>query len=72
MSLWKRWFGKSEQQELVYLLRQKLAVEQRGCFSDRELDEKEYELSVLNRRIQTVKNLQFRLRTRAMLHQLRT
>ncbi|MCZ6874190.1 MAG: hypothetical protein O7G88_11805 [bacterium] len=71
MSLWKRCFGKSEQQGLAYLLRRKLTVEQRGCFSDRELDEKEYELTVLDRRIKAIKNLQFRLRTQAMLQQLR-
>ncbi len=63
MSLWKRCFGKSEQQEMAYLLHQKLTVEQRGCFSDRELEEKEYELTVLDRRIKAINNLQFRLHT---------
>ena len=35
-----------------------------GCFSDRVLDEKYYELEVLDRRISAVKSKRFYLRTR--------
>jgi len=49
--------------ELRQLLQQRQAVEQRGCFSDRELAEKDSELEQLDRRIKAIKNQQFRLRT---------
>ncbi len=48
--------------ELRRLEQQKQIIEQRGCFSDQELDEKDYELGVLDRRISAVKQEQFRLR----------
>ena len=49
--------------ELRQLLQQRQAVEQRGCFSDRELAEKDSALEQLDRRIKALKNRQFRLRT---------
>ena len=49
--------------ELRQLLQQRQAIEQRGCFSDRELEEKDLELEQLDRRIKALKNQQFRLRT---------
>jgi hypothetical protein len=49
--------------ELLQLLQQRQAVEQRGCFSDRELAAKDSELDQLDRRIKAIKNQQFRLRT---------
>lgn len=49
--------------ELRQLLQQRQALEQRGCFSDRELDEKDHELDRLDKRIKALKNQQFRLRT---------
>lgn len=49
--------------ELRQLLQQRQAVEQRGCFSDRELAEKDSELEQFDRRIQALKTQQFRLRT---------
>jgi hypothetical protein len=42
------------------LLRQRHTIEQRGCFSDQELDEKYCELAVIDRRIKAVKYSQFR------------
>jgi hypothetical protein len=53
--------------ELRQLLQQRQAIEQRGCFSDRELEEKDYELEELDRRIKVVKNQQFRLRTQGKI-----
>jgi chromosome segregation ATPase len=47
---------------LRQLLQQQQAVEQRGCFSDRELAEKDSELDQLEQRIKAIKNQQFRLR----------
>ncbi|GIX47585.1 MAG: hypothetical protein KatS3mg131_1796 [Candidatus Tectimicrobiota bacterium] len=49
--------------ELRQLLQQRQAVERRGCFSDRELAEKDLELERLDRRIKALKIQQFRLRT---------
>ncbi len=72
MSIWLRWFGKTEQQELQDLLRQKRNTEQRGCFSDRELEEKDYELEELDGRIKAVTNPQFRLRTQARVQPIGT
>ncbi|HEY7493702.1 MAG TPA: hypothetical protein VIH59_21655 [Candidatus Tectomicrobia bacterium] len=48
---------------LRQLMQQRQAVEQRGCFSDRELAAKDGELEQLDRRIKAVKNQQLRLRT---------
>ena len=53
--------------ELRQLLQQRQAIEQRGCFSDRELEEKDVELEELDRRIKVVKNQQFRLRTQGKI-----
>lgn len=49
--------------ELRQLLQQRQAIEQRGCFSDRELEQKDRDLKALDQRITAVKNQQFRLRT---------
>jgi hypothetical protein len=49
--------------ELRQLLQQRQAIELRGCFSDRELNEKDLELEQLEQRIKALKSLQFRLRT---------
>lgn len=49
--------------ELRQLLQQRQMVEQRGCFSDRELADKDGELEQFDRRIQALKTQQFRLRT---------
>jgi chromosome segregation ATPase len=49
--------------ELRHLQQQWQALEQRGCFSDRELDEKDRELEQLERHIKALKTQQFRLRT---------
>lgn len=49
--------------ELRQLLRQRQALEQRGCFSDRELEEKDRKLDQLDRHIKVLKTHQFRLRT---------
>jgi hypothetical protein len=49
--------------ELRHLLQQRQALELRGCFSDRELDEKDSALERLDQRIKVLKNQQFRLRT---------
>lgn len=83
MSIWQRWFGKivreetldenrqNESQlktELRHLQQQRLTIEQRGCFSDRELTEKDIELEEIDRRINAVKKQQFRLQTRAKLN----
>ena len=48
--------------ELRRLEHQRHTIEQRGCFSDRELDEKDLELERLDRRISAVKQEQFRVR----------
>jgi hypothetical protein len=53
--------------ELRQLLQQRQAIEQRGCFSDRELEEKDQELEELERRIKAIKNQQFRLRTQGKI-----
>ena len=50
--------------ELRRLEHQRHTIEQRGCFSDRELDLKDLELEGLDRRMGAVKSEQFRLRTR--------
>lgn len=49
--------------ELRQLLQQQQAVEQRGCFSDRELDAKDSELEQLEQRIKALKSQQFRLKS---------
>jgi hypothetical protein len=49
---------------LRHLLQQRQALEQRGCFSDRELEEKDRELEQFDRSIKALKTQQFRLRTR--------
>jgi hypothetical protein len=49
--------------ELRHLLQQRQVLEQRGCFSDRELEEKDRELDHLDRSIKALKTQQFRLRT---------
>lgn len=49
--------------ELRHLLQQREIIEQRGCFSDRELEIKEHELEDLDLRIKALKNQQMRLRT---------
>jgi hypothetical protein len=53
--------------ELRQLLQQRHGIEQRGCFSDRELEAKDLELEHLDRRIKTLKSQQFRLRTQGKL-----
>lgn len=83
MSIWQRWFAKIDQKETTYdnkqdegqlktelrhLQQQRLTIEQRGCFSDRELAEKDVELEEIDRRINAVKKEQFRLQTRAQLN----
>jgi hypothetical protein len=60
MAIWQRWFHKTEPRPLQHLLRQRHTIEQRGCFSDQELDEKYCELAVIDRRIKAVKYSQFR------------
>lgn len=82
MSIWRQWFGKSNQEEPPYdnkqdenqlktelrrLQQQRLTVEQHGCFSDRELAEKDLQLEAIDRRINAVKKQQFRLHTRVKL-----
>lgn len=49
--------------EMRQLFQQRQAVEQRGCFSDRELEAKDKALEQLDSRIKAVKNRHFRLRT---------
>lgn len=83
MSILGRWFGKIYREEVVdenrqnegqlktelrHLQQQRLTIEQRGCFSDRELAEKDVELEEIDRRINTVKKQQFHLQTRAKLN----
>ncbi|MGQ4808961.1 hypothetical protein NKDENANG_02356 [Candidatus Entotheonellaceae bacterium PAL068K] len=53
--------------ELRNLLQQRQILEQIGCFSDRELDEKDSQLEEFDRRIKRVKNQQFRLRTQGKI-----
>lgn len=53
--------------ELRQLFQQRQAIEQRGCFSDRELEEKDQELEEFDRRIRAIKNQQFRLRTQGKI-----
>jgi hypothetical protein len=48
--------------ELRHLQQQRQALEQRGCFSDRELADKDRALDQLDQNIQTLKRQQFRLR----------
>ncbi len=89
MSIWQRWFGKTEEQETIpderpvghpakhqegqlkaelrHLSQQRQVIEQRGCFSDRELAEKDLELEEFDRRINAVKKQQFRLSTQVKL-----
>ena len=50
---------------LRHLLQQRQVLEQRGCFSDRELEEKDRELDQLDRHIKALKTQQFRLRTQS-------
>jgi len=84
MSIWQQWFGKVDPEEdsyddkqgesqlkteLRHLHQQRLSIEQRGCFSDRELAEKDCQLEEIDRRINAVKKQQFRLHTRVRLHQ---
>ena len=83
MSIWQRWFGKIDPEEIPYgdkqgesqlktelrhLQQQRLTIEQRGCFSDRELAEKDFQLEEIDRRINAVKKQQFRLHTRVKLN----
>lgn len=83
MSIWQRWFGKIDPEEppygdkqgesqlkteLRHLQQQRLTIEQRGCFSDRELAEKDLQLEEIDRRINAVKKQQFRLHTRVRLN----
>jgi chromosome segregation ATPase len=49
--------------EIRQLCQQRQAIEQRGCFSDRELEAKDRELEQLDNRIKAVKDQHFRLRT---------
>lgn len=49
--------------EIRQLFQQRQAIEQRGCFSDRELEAKDRDLERLDNRIKAVKNQHFRLRT---------
>jgi hypothetical protein len=49
--------------ELRHLLQQREIIEQRGCFSDRELEIKEREIEEIDLRVKTLKNQQMRLRT---------
>jgi hypothetical protein len=58
MSIWQRWFGETEPEPLQHLLGQRRMIEQRGCFSDQELDAKYSELAVIDRRIEAVKQTQ--------------
>ena len=51
--------------ELRHLQQQRQSIEQRGCFSDRELTAKDFELAEVDRRINAVKKQRFRLRTQA-------
>jgi len=53
--------------ELRQLLQRRQVVELRGCFSDRELNEKDRELELLDQRIKAIKNQQFRLRTQGKI-----
>jgi hypothetical protein len=49
--------------ELRHLQQQRQALEQRGCFSDRELADKDRALEQLDQDIKTLKTQQFRLWT---------
>jgi hypothetical protein len=53
--------------ELRQLAQQRQAIEQRGCFSDRELEAKDRELENLDSRIKVLKSQQFRLRTQGKI-----
>ena len=53
--------------ELRQLLQRRQVLELRGCFSDRELNEKDRELEQLDLRIKTLKGQQFRLRTQGKI-----
>lgn len=55
--------------ELRQLTQRRQALEQLGCFSDRELADKDIELDQLDRRIKVIKNQQFRLRTQGKIRQ---
>lgn len=54
--------------ELRQLLQQRQTLEQRGCFSDRELAAKDSELEAIEERIKKLKSQQFRLRTQGKVH----
>jgi chromosome segregation ATPase len=53
--------------ELRQLMQQREGIERRGCLSDSELEAKDQELDELDRRIKTIKNQQFRLRTQGKM-----
>ncbi len=53
--------------ELRQLFQEREIVEQHGCFSDRELADKERQLEEIDDSIKALKNKQFRLRTQAKL-----
>ena len=57
---WKRCFGKRELKPLYSLIRQRRDIEQRGCFSDQELDQKYCELAAIDRRIKAMEHSKFR------------
>lgn len=59
MLIWRRCFGKRGLEPLDNLLRQRRDIEQRGCFSDQELDQKYCELAVIDRRIKAVEYSRF-------------
>jgi hypothetical protein len=53
--------------ELRQLVQRRQVIELRGCFSDRELNEKDCELERLDQRIKALKSQQFRLRTQGKI-----
>ncbi len=54
--------------ELNRLLQQRQTLEQRGCFSDRELAVKDHELEQIDQRVRDIKGLLFRVRTQSRIH----
>lgn len=50
------------------LFQQRLVLEQRGCFSDRELALKDRELEQLDQDIRAIKSQLFRVRTQSRMH----
>ena len=64
MSIWTQGFRRKRIEPLQNLFRQKRMIEQRGCFSDQELDEKYDELDAIEQRIKEVKHSQFQHRKR--------